>query len=151
MDVLFPLSPTPRCSCDLEHHGTAAAPAPAGERNADGEGQTDTHLPPAQGTHCHHLSQSSTSPEPMGTAPMGQVQWGREKKCYDRCCLVMLQRSEDRESVGQGESYSQDVKHYMPVLVLVTISRESHQRSSAAVVVCFLNHLCIEGLVKEHQ
>lgn len=138
MDGLSPLSPIPHCSRDLEHHSTAAAPAPAGERNTAGEGQTDTH-------------QSSTSPEPTGTAPMGQVQWGREKQRYDLCCLVTLQRSEDGESIGQGESYSQDMKQYVPVLALVTVSRESHQRSSAAVVFCFLNHLFIEGLVIQHR
>lgn len=43
------------------------------------------------------------------------------------------------------------MKQYVPVLALVTVSRESHQRSSAAVVFCFLNHLFIEGLVIQHQ
>lgn len=116
--------------------------------------QTHNHPQPG-GTHCYHLSQSSTGL----LHPQARCQWyscseeGKrrtKKQHYGLCCLVTLQRSEDGKRVGQAESYSRDVKQSVPLLAFVTVREENQfkyngQRSSVADVVCFLNHPFIEG------
>jgi len=153
-----PTAPDVRSSRDLEHRSTATAPTPAAKGSAAEDAWMDrrTHnCPQPGGIPCLCLSQSSTSPAPVGTAPTGQLRQGRQKekktKCYGPCFLITLQRSENGGRARRGESHSRDVKQHVPVPALGTVSEESqfsyngYERSSAADVVCFLNHPLLRG------
>lgn len=142
----------------VEHHGTAAAPTPAGERNAAGEGQTDTRPAPArwhpllapepqQHVSCAHRHSAN------GTAPVTKGK-GEQKSIMVRVALSHFREVKMGERVRWGESHRR--KTVPAVLALVTVSKESqfkyngHQRSSAADVVCLLNHPFIEGLLIQY-